>query len=505
MRDRAIGEPSAPIAERPARSLFDVGVDRYVAVLAWSPSRKTALVSGLMALTQGAIWGVTDILTPSGVVDVPQLVPLAAAQFVVTLWICALSLVVARTGRPGRWTVYVFVVSMTPFYLWLFHLYGTASTPLVAFYPMGVLLLMLVFDPAVAWFGFVLGTGFAIVLFALELGGAVAYAPIFIDRTIDAQRNFPWYANTYAAIQLAFLLPLVLVHFTVAANRRLQQQLAASNAEILGANRRLEGATTLIRRHVPAQLATRILSGELVEPIRPERRKLTLFFSDIAGFTAAADRLEPEDLAALLNEYLSEMAGIADAWGATIDQFVGDGIMIFFGAPGSTDDRGIALAPVRRGQQPEPSLAVFGAEVLLLVAGLHAACARLDPDLQEMHGVLVRRVEFAVQDTGTRAHALHVTGADHGTVAEVVAVLQRAVQHDREDLHVAVTVGPETLARLDAILIDHPQRAEAHVRRVVVVGEGKRVVGVQPAVIGMAPFAGLSYLDHLDLLVHHFR
>jgi class 3 adenylate cyclase len=347
MRDRAIGEPSAPIAERPARSLFDVGVDRYVAVLAWSPSRKTALVSGLMALTQGAIWGVTDILTPSGVVDVPQLVPLAAAQFVVTLCICALSLVVARTGRPGRWTVYVFVVSMTPFYLWLFHLYGTASTPLVAFYPMGVLLLMLVFDPAVAWFGFVLGTGFAIVLFALELGGAVAYAPIFIDRTIDAQRNFPWYANTYAAIQLAFLLPLVLVHFTVAANRRLQQQLAASNAEILGANRRLEGATTLIRRHVPAQLATRILSGELVESIRPERRRLTLFFSDIAGFTAAADRLEPEDLAALLNEYLSEMAGIADAWGATIDQFVGDGIMIFFGAPESTDDRDHAVRCVR--------------------------------------------------------------------------------------------------------------------------------------------------------------
>lgn len=57
--------------------------------------------------------------------------------------------------------------------------------------------------------------------------------------------------------------------------------------------------------------------------------------------------MEPEDLASLLNEYLAEMAAIADAAGATINRFVGDGIMMFFGAPNATSDRDHALRAVR--------------------------------------------------------------------------------------------------------------------------------------------------------------
>ena len=57
--------------------------------------------------------------------------------------------------------------------------------------------------------------------------------------------------------------------------------------------------------------------------------------------------MEPEDLASLLNEYLSEMSKIADAFGATVNQFVGDGIMIFFGAPEATSDQDHAMRAVR--------------------------------------------------------------------------------------------------------------------------------------------------------------
>lgn len=110
---------------------------------------------------------------------------------------------------------------------------------------------------------------------------------------------------------------------------------------------RLRRATGLIRRYVPAQLATRILTGEHALRAAPERRKVTLFFSDVVGFTEAADRMEAEDLSALLNEYLSEMATIADAFGATLNQFVGDGIMIFFGAPDATRDEDHALRAVK--------------------------------------------------------------------------------------------------------------------------------------------------------------
>lgn len=115
----------------------------------------------------------------------------------------------------------------------------------------------------------------------------------------------------------------------------------------IGVTQRLRRATALIRRYLPVQLAERILTGEYGETGHPERRRLTLFFSDVVGFTSAADRMEPEDLATLLNEYLSEMTRVAERFGATINQFVGDGIMIFFGAPEATTDQDHALRAVR--------------------------------------------------------------------------------------------------------------------------------------------------------------
>jgi class 3 adenylate cyclase len=115
----------------------------------------------------------------------------------------------------------------------------------------------------------------------------------------------------------------------------------------IAVTQRLRRVTALIRRYVPAQLAVKILADEHRIAAQPERRKLTLFFSDVVGFTAAADRMEPEDLAALLNDYLGEMTRIAEGFGATINQFVGDGIMMFFGAPEATTDHDQALRAVR--------------------------------------------------------------------------------------------------------------------------------------------------------------
>ncbi len=72
-----------------------------------------------------------------------------------------------------------------------------------------------------------------------------------------------------------------------------------------------------------------------------------MFFSDIAGFTETADRLESEELTELLNHYLTEMSRIALAHGATIDKYVGDAIVIFFGDPESRGVKEDALACVR--------------------------------------------------------------------------------------------------------------------------------------------------------------
>ena len=70
----------------------------------------------------------------------------------------------------------------------------------------------------------------------------------------------------------------------------------------------------------------------------------------------------------------------------------------------------------------------------------------------------------------------------------------------RDDLHVPVAVRAETLPRLDPVLVDYPQHAEAHVPRVVVVVEREGVAGVEPAVLTVAPLAGGSDGDHGALL-----
>ena len=109
----------------------------------------------------------------------------------------------------------------------------------------------------------------------------------------------------------------------------------------------LKQANEIISRYVADQLAQKIREGQHDDVAVPRRRRLTMVFSDIAGFSDTADEIEPEDLSMLLNEYLAEMTKISEKYGATIDKFVGDAVICFFGAPTATDDRDQAHRAVR--------------------------------------------------------------------------------------------------------------------------------------------------------------
>lgn len=97
----------------------------------------------------------------------------------------------------------------------------------------------------------------------------------------------------------------------------------------------LEVISTQLGKYMSPQLYQSIFRGEQKVEIASKRKKLTVFFSDIAGFTEMTDQLESEELTALLNRYLTEMSKIALAHGATIDKFIGDAIVVYFGDPHS--------------------------------------------------------------------------------------------------------------------------------------------------------------------------
>jgi adenylate cyclase len=129
--------------------------------------------------------------------------------------------------------------------------------------------------------------------------------------------------------------------------QRYQSTLIASfNKELARTNEFLSGLAQKIAKYLPPQLYRGIFAGKDVQ-LATERKKLTVFFSDIVDFTSTAERMQPEELTALLNEYLTEMSSIAAAHGGTVNKFIGDAILVFFGDPesrGAVEDARACLA-----------------------------------------------------------------------------------------------------------------------------------------------------------------
>ena len=100
-----------------------------------------------------------------------------------------------------------------------------------------------------------------------------------------------------------------------------------------------------LSKYLSPTLLKAIQSGKDVK-LETHRKKLTVFFSDIKGFSELAEELEGDVLTSLLNNYLSEMSQIALQHGGTIDKFIGDAIMVFFGDPTSNGVKADCTAAV---------------------------------------------------------------------------------------------------------------------------------------------------------------
>ena len=134
------------------------------------------------------------------------------------------------------------------------------------------------------------------------------------------QSDFPIVQALLSAIDETEMLH----HSVVEHSSELENQLEEKN-------RAIEKILANMRRYLSRSLFQRISGGQSAQAGSTARRNLTVFFSDIVGFTEFTDIVEPETLSLVLNTYLGAMTEICDRHGGTVDKFIGDAVMIFFG------------------------------------------------------------------------------------------------------------------------------------------------------------------------------
>jgi len=137
------------------------------------------------------------------------------------------------------------------------------------------------------------------------------------------------YRNTTRRLQQKAYDVTLLQEKEAQLNRRLEEL----NRELEASNDFLVRISTKISHYLAPQIFKSIFSGQKDVTIHTERKELTIFFSDIKDFTATTEGLQPEEITHLLNEYFTEMSAIALKHGGTVDKFIGDALVIFFGDP----------------------------------------------------------------------------------------------------------------------------------------------------------------------------
>ena len=314
-------------------------VERFIDFRDWPASRKTARVAAASFPALLLITGLIVLVRPEAL-DLSMLVGLVLGGLVLALVGAAIGWVADRRGAEGRWTAHLMVFASTA-WLWVaVYMFGYFATPFLALPMMLGLFGALWWDARIGLVGFIWGIGWTALFAVVTFTDVLPFAPAMEIRDIDGLRSTSWFLSIGVSLIAGTALVYMMGFVTIAAADLQTRRLRETHT-------RLERANGLIRRYVPEQIADAVLSDAPEAMERHERRKLTIFFSDLVGFTDLSDELEPEDLATILHDYFTEMSAIARRHGGTVDDLVGDAILVFFGAPDSTDDHDQALRAVR--------------------------------------------------------------------------------------------------------------------------------------------------------------
>lgn len=174
------------------------------------------------------------------------------------------------------------------------------------------------FDYYSSIFAAIIGGGLFLVTALCELGGLIPVAPGLPHELMHA-----FYANPDVGITvvegvvLEIIIVFLVINFGMNQSLKLHRYITYS----------------VLRRYLPMDLVKKAEHGELSLDAPPERMIVTVMFTDIVGFTPLSERMGAQAVGELLNRILSSCSRIAEQYNATIDKYIGDGMMLFFGAP----------------------------------------------------------------------------------------------------------------------------------------------------------------------------
>jgi len=183
-------------------------------------------------------------------------------------------------------------------------------------------------------------------------------------------------------------------------------------------------ALTAFARYVPQQLVKKLIAEGMADPGQIESREMTIVFTDLAGFTSVASHLTAEETARFLNHHFETVSDAISAQAGTIDKYIGDGVMAFWGAPA---------------QQPD--------HAELAVAAVRALAARIEelhePDIRLRIGIHTGRVVVGNIGSSTRMNYTVI-----GDPVNVAARLQEYGKTVAPDARVIALASAETVAGL---------------------------------------------------------
>ena len=214
-------------------------VDRWADLTSWPTAKKTAAAMALVALFV-AVFGAIAIsalpLSP-GLVDVRRLLSAWGVWVATTIVVFLLALPSARRGHEGRWTVYAVITLFGGCVLWMISLFGLTNSPWGAIVPAMVVLVPVYWDLPAGRFAFAFAlVGLGLMSF-LELTGRIPFAPLMLQRTLEAQRSIGWHLFTYVVISAVLAAVFLMIHFSVSVRESQQRRLEITQRELEAVSR----------------------------------------------------------------------------------------------------------------------------------------------------------------------------------------------------------------------------------------------------------------------------